>query len=205
MTGIQAEKELIADVISGDQAATEALINQYQCKLTGLALKILANHDDAQDVVQDVLYKVFVKKKINAFRGESQLGSWLYRITVNECKTLMVKKVRHQEKTQEYFCTSHEEKAQTFQSPEAVYLKTLIKEQVKQAVGELDDKYQQGLHEIYYAEKTYKETSEKLNLPMHTLGVRIMRGKQMLAQRLESLKWQYERNGFDWLFEVRTA
>ena len=46
-----------------------------------LAFRYVRNHEDAEEVVQDVLLKVF--RKIDAFRGDSALSSWIYRITFN--------------------------------------------------------------------------------------------------------------------------
>ena len=50
-------------------------------KIFQLAFRYLRNHEDAEEVVQDVLLKVF--RKIELFRGDSALSSWIYRITFN--------------------------------------------------------------------------------------------------------------------------
>lgn len=53
----------------------------YGPKIRQLALRYLKNQEDAEEVAQDVLYKVC--RKIDAFRGDSALSSWIYRITFN--------------------------------------------------------------------------------------------------------------------------
>jgi RNA polymerase sigma-70 factor, ECF subfamily len=61
--------------------AIEALAHRYGPKTYRLALRITGSPEDAQEVSQDVLWTVF--RKIDTFKGESALGSWIYRITAN--------------------------------------------------------------------------------------------------------------------------
>jgi RNA polymerase sigma-70 factor (ECF subfamily) len=53
----------------------------YGAKIYQLAFRYLRNREDAEEVAQDVLYKVF--RKVHAFRGDAALSSWIYRITFN--------------------------------------------------------------------------------------------------------------------------
>ena len=205
MIDAQSETKLIKTFLEGNQSAGDKLINYYYSKLLGVAIKVLYNHDDAQDVVQEVLYKVFAKRKIKNFRGDARLGSWMYKITVNECKTLMCKRMRNGEVSCENINLINDNYIIKNDSSENYYKNDCIKMWVKQAVNTLDEKYKLGIKEIYYSEKSYKETSKKLNLPMHTLGVRMMRGKQLLANQLESYKWQYYSGRYDWMFGVLAA
>ncbi len=57
------------------------LSSLYGAKIYQLAFRYMRNHEDAEEVVQDVLLKVF--RKIELFRGDSALSSWIYRITFN--------------------------------------------------------------------------------------------------------------------------
>jgi RNA polymerase sigma-70 factor (ECF subfamily) len=61
--------------------AVEALVHRYGPKTYRLALRITGSPEDAQEVSQDVLWTVV--RKIDTFKGESALGSWIYRITAN--------------------------------------------------------------------------------------------------------------------------
>ena len=54
---------------------------QYETRVFGLALRLTGNRQDAEEVLQDVFLTVF--RKIDSFRGDSKLSSWLYRITTN--------------------------------------------------------------------------------------------------------------------------
>src|SRR5262247_144760 len=73
--------ELLRRLKSGDQGALEDLADAYSSKIYQLAFRYLRNKEDAEEVVQDVLYKVY--RKVDSFRGDAALSSWIYRITFN--------------------------------------------------------------------------------------------------------------------------
>jgi RNA polymerase sigma-70 factor (ECF subfamily) len=75
------ETELIAQAQRGDVAAFETLVRCYQDRLWRIAVQIVGDGDDAQDVCQECLIKVF--RSLGTFRVGEQFSTWLYRITVN--------------------------------------------------------------------------------------------------------------------------
>ncbi|MBD1261137.1 RNA polymerase sigma factor [Maribacter polysiphoniae] len=70
--------------------AFEVLVNTYKERLYWHIRRIVLNHDDSDDVLQNTFIKVY--KNINGFKGESQLYSWMYRIATNESLTFLKKK-----------------------------------------------------------------------------------------------------------------
>jgi len=76
-----AEQELIGRMQAGDSTAVTELASTYGPRIHQLAFRYLKNWEDAEEVTQDVLMKVH--RKIDAFRGDSALSSWIYRITFN--------------------------------------------------------------------------------------------------------------------------
>jgi RNA polymerase sigma-70 factor (ECF subfamily) len=75
------DQALLARLKAGDETAIRDVAEAYGSKIYQLAFRYLRNKEDAEEVTQDVLYKVF--RKIDAFRGDAQLSSWIYRITFN--------------------------------------------------------------------------------------------------------------------------
>src|SRR5262244_552735 len=73
--------QLLERLQSGDERALAELADAYSSKIYQLAYRYLRNKEDAEEVTQDVLYKVY--RKIDAFRGDAALSSWIYRITFN--------------------------------------------------------------------------------------------------------------------------
>jgi RNA polymerase sigma-70 factor (ECF subfamily) len=75
------ELELIGRMQAGDASAVAELSSTYGARIHQLAFRYMKNWEDAEEVTQDVLMKVF--RKIDAFRGDAALSSWIYRITFN--------------------------------------------------------------------------------------------------------------------------
>jgi RNA polymerase sigma-70 factor (ECF subfamily) len=77
----QNDAALVERLRDRDEHALAELASLYGARIFQLAFRYLRNHEDAEEVVQDVLLKVF--RKIDAFRGDSALSSWIFRITFN--------------------------------------------------------------------------------------------------------------------------
>src|SRR6185312_9984705 len=77
----RADRQLIARLRARDETAVHELAERYGSRIFQLALRHMKNREDAEEVTQDVLMKVY--RKIGAFRGDSALSSWIYRITFN--------------------------------------------------------------------------------------------------------------------------
>src|SRR5690349_1881552 len=77
----EAESQLVDRLRAGDAAAVADLAAAYGARIHQLAFRYMKNREDAEEVAQDVLLKVV--DKIDAFRGDSALSSWIYRITFN--------------------------------------------------------------------------------------------------------------------------
>ncbi|MDR0861280.1 MAG: RNA polymerase sigma factor [Oscillospiraceae bacterium] len=77
------EMVIIAKVLAGEHNAYEQLVLAHQDKIYGLALKLLHNAQDAEDIAQEVFVKAFTG--LQAYRGEARFSVWLYRMTYNMC------------------------------------------------------------------------------------------------------------------------
>ena len=74
-------QSLVERLRAQDPTAVADLSESYGAKIYQLAFRYLRNREDAEEVAQDVLLKVY--QKIDAFRGDAALSSWIYRITFN--------------------------------------------------------------------------------------------------------------------------
>lgn len=88
------EKDFIQSLLdpTTQNIAFKQLLKEYQRPLYNLIRNIVLNHDDADDVLQNTLLKVF--QNLNNFKGESKLFSWMYRIATNEAITFINNKAR---------------------------------------------------------------------------------------------------------------
>ena len=76
-----ADRRLIQRLQGSDESAFGELDQTYRRKIYQLAFRYMKSHEDAEEVTQDVLFRVV--KKIDTFRGDAALSSWIYRITFN--------------------------------------------------------------------------------------------------------------------------
>jgi len=77
------DDDLIKLSIQGDIRAFEELAAKYQHKIYSLAYRYMGCEEDASDMAQEALIKAY--RSLATFKGESSLGTWLYRITTNVC------------------------------------------------------------------------------------------------------------------------
>jgi RNA polymerase sigma-70 factor (ECF subfamily) len=78
-----ADLELAGRIRSGDGQAFEALYQRHAARLYNLAYRMAGTATDAEDLLQDVFLLAY--RKMGSFRGDSSLGTWLYRLTMNHC------------------------------------------------------------------------------------------------------------------------
>ncbi|MBE8712841.1 RNA polymerase sigma factor [Sphingobacterium hungaricum] len=91
------EDSLIISKFAEEKTREEAfglLLTKYQQKIYWHVRRMVVDHDDADDVVQDIFIKVW--RNLEKFREDSQLYTWLYRIATNECITFLNKKKQKQ-------------------------------------------------------------------------------------------------------------
>jgi len=84
------EAALVRRVQSGDELAFREIVERYQTKIFSIIYGILRNHNDAEDIAQQVFTKVYFS--IRNFDFRSSLLTWIYKITVNECYDYLRKK-----------------------------------------------------------------------------------------------------------------
>lgn len=84
------EALLVRRVQTGDEMAFREIVERYQAKIYSIIYGILRNHNDAEDIAQQVFAKVYFS--IRNFDFRSSLLTWIYKITVNECYDYLRKK-----------------------------------------------------------------------------------------------------------------
>jgi RNA polymerase sigma-70 factor (ECF subfamily) len=84
------EAALVRRVQARDELAFREIVDRYQSKVFSIIFGILRNHNDAEDIAQQVFSKVYFS--IRNFDFRSSLLTWIYKITVNECYDYLRKK-----------------------------------------------------------------------------------------------------------------
>lgn len=77
------DRVLVAAFLAGSQDAFAVIVSRYQRTVYQVCYRFVRNHEDASDLAQDVFVRAF--KGLRQFKGDSSLGTWLYRVGVNCC------------------------------------------------------------------------------------------------------------------------
>lgn len=89
---VPTDEELVAAYLKGNRAAFEEIVRRYEDRLYRLSFRMLGNHHDALDAVQEILVKLMAA--LPKFQGRSRFGTWLYRLAANTCLDMRRKRGR---------------------------------------------------------------------------------------------------------------
>ena len=183
------ERDLIIRMQAGDGTAIEDLSRTYGPRIHQLAFRYLKNWEDAEEVTQDVLLKVH--RKIDAFRGDAALSSWIYRITFNTAMSRLRTgrysrplEVQAAEPTGEYADRGAADPADWSSLADDGVLRAQMRERLVAALQHLPEVYRipvilrdiQGL--------STEEASAVLRIKSQTLKSRLHRGRLILRQHM---------------------
>lgn len=182
------DSRLVEGLRQGTEAAYEALIAEYQQPVYNLAVRLLSDSSDASDVVQEVFLKVF--RKVGAFRGDSSLKTWIYRIAVNEAYNYQRWFGRHRK--QEIGLEEEEEGSLNYsqvlsdpaRSPFDCAADDEQHKLVEAALARLNPSYRMAVVLRDIEELSYEEIAEILQVALGTVKSRILRGREALRKEL---------------------
>lgn len=134
--------------------AFNLLVRQYQQRLYSFIRRMVTDHDEAKDVLQEVFVKAW--KKMDGFRGDAQLYSWLYRIAHNEC----LNHLRRQKRGLFVSEDSVIERLTTTLDSSEHFSGDTIQQKLQRAVMRLPDKQRAVFTMKYFQELKYETISE---------------------------------------------
>jgi RNA polymerase sigma-70 factor (ECF subfamily) len=184
------DEVLLARLQAGEEAALRDLADAYGSKIYQLAFRYLHNKEDAEEVMQDVLYKVY--RKVGAFRGDAALSSWIYRITFNAAMSRL-RTVKYQRtQSDELSITSADGEEQTNRheiadwsdmADEQVFRAQLRRKMIK-AILALPAIYRAPVVLRDIQGMSTEEASAVLHVKDQTLKSRLHRGRLILRKQL---------------------
>ena len=187
-----AQDELLARLKAGDEGALTDLANEYGAKIYQLAFRYLRNREDAEEVTQDVLFKVY--RKIDAFRGDAALSSWIYRITFNAAmsrlrtakyqRTLEEDHQREIENTDGVVRVERAEPADWSRMADEGVLRSQLRRRVLRAILALPAIYRAPVVLRDLQGMSTEEASAMLKVKDQTLKSRLHRGRLILRKQL---------------------
>lgn len=159
------DKDLLVKIRNPETASYgfNLLVRAYQQRVYWLVRKMVIDHDDANDLTQEVFIKVH--KYIPGFREDSQLYTWIFRIATNECLTFLNKKRKRFFLPIEDVSKELTQKIET--SPDLSGDE--IQKKLQKAIVQLPDKQRLVFNMKYFDEMSYEDISEVTNTSVGAL------------------------------------
>ena len=187
------EAQLVQQVQRGDRGALGELLGAYQKRVYHVCLRMVCHADDASDLTQDVLLRAV--QHIQKFRGDSQFGTWLFRIAMNQS-------ISHLRKRRVRDAVSLEAPTGPAMDDQAAPLKAMIDQQRElgpdQSVETMEqitqltdaiDRLDVGLRTMIILrdlqELEYQDIADVLGIPLGTVKSRLFRARLALRNVLD--------------------
>jgi len=180
------EIKLIERAKKGDRLAISELVNKYSERIYNLALRILRNHEDAEDILQETFLTVI--EKLDQFDGRSQFFTWIYRIATNASLMKLRKKkvIFHKMDDSDDFQDSIESRVFVDWTQDASFdiYDQELKKKIDKAINNLSDIYRSVFVLRDIEGLSIKETSEILSITQENVKIRLRRARQFLRDYL---------------------
>jgi RNA polymerase sigma-70 factor, ECF subfamily len=183
---------LLERLQAGDEGALADLADAYSSKIYQLAFRYLRNKEDAEEITQDVLFKVY--RKVGAFRGDAALSSWIYRITFNAAMSRL-RTARYQRSQEEdrQAVLMDADGSSVAQTPDVAdwsdladeqVLRSQLRQRVFRAILALPAIYRAPVMLRDIQGMSTEEASAMLHVKDQTLKSRLHRGRLILRKQL---------------------
>ncbi len=171
------KRELIKEANKGNLKAFEVLVSFYEKKIFSAAFYYTKNKADAEDITQEVFWKVFTQ--LSKFDEERKFFTWIYMIFLNTLNTFFKKNKRHKK------IELNEDFIDSIVINPSFEIDSVEKINLLRAMEKLDELEQTIFLLRYNHGFSIKEVAEILGLTEENVKVRIFRGKEKLLNLLE--------------------
>ena len=166
----------------------ERIMRQYNQRLFRVARSILRDDADAEDALQDAYVQAY--RKLDDFRGDAELSTWLTRIVINQA--LMRVRARRRQTVVVPFGDGRDAGAPALEvaddmaeSPSDATLRGEVRRVLEQRIDELPDAFRTVFVMREVEEMTARETADALGIPEATVRTRLFRARALLREALD--------------------
>ncbi|MGI6084563.1 MAG: RNA polymerase sigma factor [Acetivibrionales bacterium] len=166
--------------LNGQKDAFEMLVAKYKNLVYSIAYNSLLNKNEAADVTQEVFLKAWAN--LSRYNPEFSFKTWIARITVNHCINL-------NQKSRRIIIWDDDEMGKIIadkDNPEDAALNSERRQDIRNAINMLPDKYRIVIHLYHEQSLSYEEICNITGYPMSIVKNRLYRARKMLAERLST-------------------
>lgn len=176
MTTAAQDSELLARVVDGDHDAFNQIMRNHEDRVFSVCLRIMGNREQALDATQETFLTAF--RKADQFKGNSALGTWIYRIAVNTCYDMLRKQKRRRTDP----IPEHLDPADY--SAEDAVQSAALRPEIRAALAAIPEDFRSAIVLSDIEGMGLPEVAEVLDIPVGTVKSRVFRGRRLLAREL---------------------
>ena len=180
----ESDKVLIERIQAGDAAAFEAMVIQYQPKLIASLVKYTKSVELSEDIAQQTFVKVW--QKIDTFRGDSALFTWIYRIGINLAKNTFNSKIVRNDGITDNL-DNIESLITDNKSPEAYAISVSLKAELDDFLRELPVDLKTAFLLREGDGKSYEQIATIMDCPVGTVRSRIFRARELILEKFDEI------------------
>ncbi|MCX6121804.1 MAG: sigma-70 family RNA polymerase sigma factor [Ignavibacteriales bacterium] len=176
------DREIIQQVLNGDVKAFGILVDRHKAKAMTLAVRIMKNHEDAEEALQDSFVRVY--HALPSFEWKSSFSTWFYRIVYNTCATAVGKKnkIHHLSIDMEDEDGLRMEIESDELQPDIRIESNEFSQIVNEEVEKLPVVYGSTFTLFAIQDMSYEEIVQVTGLPLGTVKARLFRARAMLRE-----------------------
>ena len=186
----QNEQVLVDRFCGGDHTAFHELVGQYKKKIYYLACDITGDHQEAEDISQEVFLRVY--RFLDGFKKQCRFSTWLYRITINVCFNAQRKRKEEPKMAIPSWEVANvgsnpgtpQLEDESF-SPRKALEKKELTTKIKSAIDSLPEVLKMTFILREFEDLSYKELAKALRCSEGTIKSRLCRARETLRQELE--------------------
>jgi RNA polymerase sigma-70 factor (ECF subfamily) len=180
------DAEFVEKARAGDHQAFRVLVERYQGRAYGLALRVLRNEDAARDAVQDGFLKAY--GSLDRFEGRSSFYTWLYRIVMNQCldRKRRDRSDREVEWNDEVATGLEQDGAMAATAPDVAAERGELRELLGRAIADLPEDARRTIQLREIDGLSYKEIAAALGIPKGTVMSRLHYARRSLQEALRA-------------------
>lgn len=184
------DKELIKQVMDGDERAFAELVRKWQRPLVNFIVKYTGNVDDAQELIQETFRTVY--EKLPSLKEPERFSSWIYKIALNQARMHLRRIRNRQTETLEDQTYENNEQKDVFSSftaseqanPEERFSRQEMARVVRRALRRIDEKQRDVIMLKEYGGLKFTEIAEVLDAPLSTIKSRMYMGMENLKREI---------------------
>ncbi len=164
----------------------QLLVKEHGDRIFNLALMKSNQITLAEDITQETFIRVY--KGLNSFRNEAQIGTWIYRIALNVCHTLLMKESRISKPLTAFDGDSESHLTDESTNVQHLFQAESDKQVIRSAIAKLPSKQSDAITLYYLREYKYSEVAEIMDIPINTVKSHLRRAKENLRELMEEVE-----------------